>query len=331
VICANANAFWLEYSRLRFRRSPIVYSKMTARLRTPFRSLSADNFISRGSAGQVFAISRDVVFKCPTLFDNPVQAQEEEMKESIKRLENEKAIYQILMEHRHPNIVCGLLCVPQGIFLHRQEMTLEIRIARSSTSPISLSTQERWIQQITSALAWIEHLGFAHGDLRPANIFLGTREEVRLGDFDATVKRGESLVVASEPFCKMNKDYEPPLAGPLSEQFSLASCIYTIRFGHIPFHDIEAPTRVRRLIMNEFPATAADCIFGALIQKCWHGGYYSIKAVDHEVTSLLEKHTGVRGHLETDSLVLDDIKAQCTKFLEKESATSTPKLEQSAA
>jgi serine/threonine protein kinase len=103
---------------------------------------------------------------------------------------------------------------------------------------------------IACALAWLEHLGYAHGDLRPADIFLGSREEVRLGDFDATVKRGEQLLLASEPFCKMDEDYEPLLAGPLSEQFSLASCSYTIRFGHIPFHDIEALARVRRLILN---------------------------------------------------------------------------------
>ncbi|KAF2454210.1 kinase-like domain-containing protein [Lineolata rhizophorae] len=241
---------------------------MATRLRTPFRSLSADNFLSRGPAGQVFAISRNVVFKCPTLFDNPLRMQAEEMEESIRKLENEKAIYRILMEHQHPNIVYGILCVPEGLFLHRQEMTLERRIENSSMSAISPSTQERWIQQITSALAWIEHLGYVHGDLRPANIFLDTREDVRLGDFDATVRRGEQLMVASEPFCKLDENYEPPLASPLSEQFSLASCIYTIRFGHKPFHDIEAPIRVRQLIMNRFPSTAADVIFGDLTYKC---------------------------------------------------------------
>jgi hypothetical protein len=65
---------------------------MTAQLRMPLLSLSADNFIARGSGGQAFAISQHAVFKCPTLFDNPVPAQAEEMKESIKRLENEKAM-----------------------------------------------------------------------------------------------------------------------------------------------------------------------------------------------------------------------------------------------
>ncbi|KAL5405735.1 hypothetical protein PMIN06_002781 [Paraphaeosphaeria minitans] len=246
------------------------------------------------------------------------------MNESIKKLENEKAIYQILMEHWHANIVRGLLCVPEGIFLHRQEMTLETRIERSPISAISSSTQERWIQQIASALAWIEHLGYAHGDLQPANIFLGTREEIRLGDFDATVKRGEHLMVVSAPFCKLDENYEPPVAGLLSEQFSLASCIYAIRSGHKPFHNIEAPIRVRRLIMNQFPSTAADPIFGNLIQKCGQGGFHSVEAVEHEIVSLLGKHTVVQGHLESDTLVLEEIKAHCIEFLEKESTTGTP-------
>lgn len=243
------------------------------------------------------------------------------MEESIKKLENEKTMFQILMANPHPNIVCCLLCIAEGIFLHRQEMTRETRIERSSMSLIDTSTRERWVQQITSALAWIEHLGYAHGDLRPANIFLGTREEVRLGDFDAKVKTGEQLIVASEPFCKMDEDYEPPLAGPLSEQFSLASCIYTIRYGHRPYHDLEAPTRVRKLIMNRFPSTAADLIFGNLTQKCWHGYYDSIEAVEREVISLLLKHTIVQVRLESDMVVLDNIKAHCDEFLKKESAS----------
>jgi hypothetical protein len=129
----------------------------TAYLRSPFPSLGSDSLISRGAAGLDYAISRNVVLK----------SQADERKESIGKLEDEEATYKILMEHRHPNIVHCILCVPEDIFLHRQEMTLTSRIEKCQTSAITPSTQERWIQQITSALAWIEHLGYAHGDLRP--------------------------------------------------------------------------------------------------------------------------------------------------------------------
>lgn len=40
---------------------------------------------------------------------DPEPMQAEEMEESIKKMENEKVIYRILMEHRHPNIVHGIL------------------------------------------------------------------------------------------------------------------------------------------------------------------------------------------------------------------------------
>jgi hypothetical protein len=89
-----------------------------------------------------------------------------------------------------------------------------------------------------------------------------------LTDFDAAVKIGEQLLVASEPFCKLNIDYEVPIAGPQSEQFALGSYFYNIRYGYISFHDLDAPTRVRKLVRNEFPSTSQDDLFGDLIQAC---------------------------------------------------------------
>jgi hypothetical protein len=104
----------------------------------------------------------------------------------------------------------------------------------------------------------------------------------------------------------MDENYEPPLAGPLSEQFALASCIYTIRFGHIPFHDVEPPVRVRQLTMNRFRSTSADVVFGDLVRKCWYGYYDLVEEVEHEIISLIERHRGIEGCLEKSSLVLDD-------------------------
>ena len=84
-------------------------------------------------------------------------------------------------------------------------------------------------------------------------------------------------------FCKLDEDFILPQAGAASEQFALASCIYTIRFGHIPLHELEAPTKIQRLIKSDFPSTQEDRIFGHVMMNCWQGKYDSIVAVDSEI------------------------------------------------
>jgi serine/threonine protein kinase len=159
-------------------------------LRIPFSSLSADNFISRGSAGQVFAVSQNVVFKCPTIFENPAPVQGEEMAESIKKMSREKAIHLVLQDHRHPNIVHSILCVPEGLFMQRLDMTHELPISEYADSAINGLIQSRWIQQLTRGTAWFERLGYVHGDIRPANILVDVTDNLRLTGFDAAVKIG---------------------------------------------------------------------------------------------------------------------------------------------
>jgi serine/threonine protein kinase len=164
-------------------------------------------------------------------------------------------------------------------------------------------------------LVCIENLGLVHGDLPPANILLDTCENIKLVDFDATVKKGEQLMVASEPFCKLDADYETPLAGPLSEQFSLASCIYTIRFGHIPFHHLKAPARVQDLIKNIFPTTSTDTLFGNVTEKCWRGDYESLAMVKQDILSFFVGHPPDVHHV---AVGLDDMVRECQEFLERE-------------
>lgn len=253
---------------------------MTTTLRVPFPSLTVERLLARGSGGQVFRISKQVVFKCPTSFDHPAPGQADEMKESAAKIENEKSTHKLLMKHPHPNIVRCILCIPEGFFMERMDATLQARIDHSAPSS---RTQLRWITQIASALSWIEGLGRVHGDLRPPNILLTADDHIRLADFDTSVKIGEELLVASEPFVKLNENFELPHAGPISEQFALASCIYTIRSGHIPFSELDAPVRVRRLMNNEFPSTANDAEFGSLILGCWQGQYASITAVYNDI------------------------------------------------
>ncbi|KAK8048250.1 protein kinase domain-containing protein [Apiospora phragmitis] len=287
-------------------------------LRVPFASLTAERLLARGAGGHVFSISDHVVFKCPTVFHNPTPEQTDEMEESATRIANEKSAHGMLMEHPHPYIVRCILCVPEGFFMERMGATLQARIEHNSAcEPPSTHTQARWIRQIASALSWIEGLGHVHGDLRPANILLTADDDIRVADFDASVKTGERLIVASEPFCKLDGDFELPHASPISEQFALASCIYTVRFGHIPLRELDAPSRVQKLINNEFPPTEKDEIFGAVTLSCWQGQYVSIAAVYEDIKSRCDA-TSASDVVEGSSQKMPNLLAECEGFVARE-------------
>ena len=96
--------------------------------------------------------------------------------------------------------------------------------------------------------------------------------------------------MASEPFCKLNEDYELGLVGLTSEQFALGSLFYTIQFGHEPYHDLEAATRVWKLIKNVFPTTSNDDVFGDIIRGCWCCKYSSISELQETILNRLSVH-----------------------------------------
>lgn len=292
---------------------------MIATLRPPFPSLSADNSISSGSVGHVYAIGRHLVLKCPIVLDNPHPAQVERMEESQVQIDCEKAVYKVLMENRHAHIVHAVLCAPEGIFMHRQAMTLETRLGKPDIPQV---LKNRWIRQLSSALSWLEHLGFAHGDLRPANIFLGPEEDIRLGDFDCTVRIGELLKAGGGSFGKLLENYDFPNASSMTEQYSLGSCIFTIQFGHEPWHDIDGPQQILKLIRNEFPDASGDEVFGEIIQKCWHGKYDSMRAAEQDILSRLGLEGTGTGCSVMDEEFSSMLVAECEAFLGEESQKS---------
>ncbi|KAG6066960.1 hypothetical protein E4U32_004855 [Claviceps aff. humidiphila group G2b] len=160
--------------------------------------------------------------------------------------------------------------------MERMEATLQTRLDQNYAP--SNRVKARWITQIASALSWIEGLGFVHGDLRPANILLTADDNIRLADLDASVKIDEQLEAASEPFFRLNEGLELSHAGPITEQFVLGSCIYTIRFGHISLDGIDPPARYQKLLDNEFPSMENDAEFRGVTLSCRRGQYASVSA-----------------------------------------------------
>ncbi|KAG5952052.1 hypothetical protein E4U57_006419 [Claviceps arundinis] len=213
------------------------------------------------------------------------------------------------MKHPHPNIVRCILCVPEVFFMERMEGTLQTCLDQDYTP----SNQG---------------LGFAHGDLRPANILLTANDNIRLADFDASVKIGQELEAGGEPFVRVNEDFELPQAGPISEQFALGSCIYTIRFGHIPLDGIDSPARIQKLLDNEFPSMENDAEFGGVTLSYWWRQYASVSAAYDDIKARCD---GLGYDIEPVSDVSEDLihdmpslLAECKDFTAREKVKVSP-------
>ncbi|KAM5442933.1 hypothetical protein MferCBS31731_001805 [Microsporum ferrugineum] len=148
----------------------------------------------------------------------------------------------------------------------------------------------RWIQQLSSALAFMEKLGYTHNDLHPRNCLLDEKLNLKLSDFDQTTTIGQFLESLMEPWAiKLS-------SGPLSntygltsartEQFAVGTFLYMMVYGHEPYEDIhleEDPIELRRRFRAlEFPELNRHEVFDNLISACWYNVYPTMALVAYD-------------------------------------------------
>lgn len=297
---------------------------MGARLRKPFLSLSWEDYIASSGAGQIFAVGQTLVLKCRTVFDepNPGPGMVDRMEESEHKMVHDKEIHSMLMKNRHPHIVCAIMCIPEGIFMPRMGFTLEDCLTNPALPPALPTTQARWIRQLVNAVAFLGSLGYAHGDLRPSNIIFDAKDDLQLINFDSTVKMGQELVSGLAPFIKLSKDFMPDSASAVSEQFALASCMYTIRFWHAPWHDLDDAAMVHKIAGGQLPSASADTLFGDVIHGCWQGLYPSLAALEEDVLCRIKQRLGPHDEKIVDPVEdakrIAILKMECEEFLARE-------------
>ncbi|GBF63043.1 hypothetical protein TMEN_5664 [Trichophyton mentagrophytes] len=100
----------------------------------------------------------------------------------------------------------------------------------------------RWIQQLTSALEYVEKMGFCHNDLNTSNCLLDQRLNLKLSDFRRATTIGHLLEHSRAPWAMQ------PVAGPLqgtyglcsarTEQFAVGSLLYYMVYGPKPYEDV---------------------------------------------------------------------------------------------
>ena len=150
--------------------------------------------------------------------------------------------------------------------------------------------------ELTDAIAWLESLGYVHGDIRPPNLLLDGNDHLKIIDFDNTVAIGSIFDGCQPPYARVlgSEAAENPRTfgyhGPRTEQFAIGSVIYYITRGYEPydnewFGDDHGKEVVRLLQERKFPKLDKNDT-DTVIYKCWYGEYRSIKNLKFEVIRL---------------------------------------------
>ncbi|RAK99862.1 protein kinase [Aspergillus ibericus CBS 121593] len=263
------------------------------------------HWVWKGGISFVYEVHPRIVVKVPKSGD----FEREQFRKELK-------IYEIFSQHPPcPSIVQCFLYSDNGIFLeYMRDVTLCSRIQNNHTrdqqtavvtkveklEPLSL--RKEWMNDLAQAVAFLESLNLAHGDLRPENILLD-RNRLKLSDFDCTAEIGSDFEACMAPYGRiLNSDEQDQgrrgssgLLGPRTEQFALGSLYYLINYGfevygdrHLTEDPKEHGRKVVELLQNmEFPKLDGDPLIDEIIIKCWHNKYPTIAELAAYTETLL--------------------------------------------
>lgn len=164
-----------------------------------------------------------------------------------------------------------------------------------------LPLRKEWMNDLAQAVAFLESLNLAHGDLRPENILLD-RNRLKLSDFDCTAEIGTDFEACVAPYGRVLNSDGPEgrrgssgVLGPRTEQFALGSLYYLINYGFEVYGDrclTEDPKKHGRKVVDllqnmEFPKLDGDPLIDGIIKNCWHNNYATVAELAAYTETLL--------------------------------------------
>lgn len=193
-----------------------------------------------------------------------------------QRLRIEQDVFSVLQESPSPFIVQCFLSRTDITFMpFISSKNLHNRIDMGCAPGPILS----WMFQLSGAIAALETIGLAHGDIKPQNVLVDDREQLTLVDLDHTLPIGSDLNVGEEPYVRAHTLAENDgggvygRAGPDTEQFALGSMFWYITRGKELYAELDGFDRVNRLVRRHFPDLSSDDPIDKLIGNCWSGKF----------------------------------------------------------
>ncbi|KAL8641812.1 MAG: hypothetical protein Q9228_001430 [Teloschistes exilis] len=149
---------------------------------------------------------------------------------------------------------------------------------------------------LCGGVAWLESLGYAHGDLRPENILLNDELHLKVADFDCTALIGSDFEACIPPYGRLlgieagvDKGGAGVL-GPRTEQFAIGSIFYFMNYGIELYDDQDfGPAHGRTIVQllqeRLFPALSRFQKIDSIIESCWHGRFNSVAQLTAAVST----------------------------------------------
>lgn len=240
-------------------------------------------FISRGATGYIYQINEFSVVK---------RARSHASDEFL----NEIAVFEVFQKQEpSPYVIQSFFHIPDAIFLpflsggsledclqrnQIREDDLLVRVVRTERAELV----EQWTMELAAGSAWVESLGYVHGDLRPANLLLDAEGHLKLADFGCAEKIGTAASGNGPPWARLlgaeagDEKGTWGLNGPRLEQFAIGSIVYSITRGRQPYEGEinDGPTQVQMLQDMEFPELGHSQL-DTIINQCWRGAYNSLQ------------------------------------------------------
>ena len=253
--------------------------------------------LSFGGVGIVYQLTNDIVVKRAFADDD----------EGIR---NEYRIYDMLDSMPYcPNIVRSFYRIPSANFLQclsggTLDQRLRLHQTRDPGTDRVIEVQDyepqnliwRWMAELTDAIAWLESLGYVHGDIRPPNLLLDGSDHLKVIDFDNTVAVGSVFDGCQPPYARVLGGEAAESRGTFghygarTEQFAIGSVIYYMTRGYEPydnewFGEDHGKEVVSLLQERNFPKLDKNDV-DTIIHKCWYGEYGLVNNLKVEVIRL---------------------------------------------